>query len=164
MNKQLILFLAITILAVNSYGKKSMESIKGAVTVDVAKVSQLMQEYTVKNGNKVRKVLFIDTRKMKDLKNGGTIPGAVHLNIKKKDRFNLENILNHPRFSGDVLVFCNGHSCHRAQNSALLLAGWKKDGIDGGRLGTIYYFRDGFPAYRDYVYKDGSKNPVIMPY
>ena len=124
-----------------------------------------MREYVIQGGNTLRKVLFIDTRNRKDLEQGGTIPGAVHLDIKNSDTgFALENILNHPRFIKDLLVFCNGHSCLRAQHATEKLLAWKASGADGGRLGTVYYFRDGFPAYRDYVYDDGSKNPVVRPY
>lgn len=156
----LILLLSFTLL----FAKTSLEEIEGSQKVSVEDVAKLMKEYTTKNGKKVRKVLFIDTRKKQDLIDGGTIPGAIHLNIKKSEEFNLENILNHKRFTGDVLVFCNGHSCLRAQHATQKLLEWKKSGEDNDSLGTIYYFRDGFPAYRDYIYEDGSLNPIVMPY
>lgn len=146
------------------YAKTTLEEIDGSTKVYAEDVAEIMKEYTTKNGKKVRKVLFIDTRKKQDLIDGGTIPGSVHLNIKKSDEFNLLNILNHERFVSDVLVFCNGHSCFRAQNATLKLLEWKKSGEDNGSLGTIYYYRDGFPSYRDYRYDDGSLNPVVMPY
>ena len=108
------------------YAKTSMEQIDGSTKVYVEDVAELMKEYTTKNGKKVRKVLFIDTRKKQDLIDGGTIPGAVHLNLKKSDEFNITNILNHDRFVADIMVFCNGHSCLRAQNATLKLLEWKK--------------------------------------
>jgi|GEM_PF-5470789 len=146
------------------FAKSTLETIEGSTKVYVEDVVKLMQEYAEKNGKKVRKVLFIDTRQKQDLVDGGTIPGAVHLNIKDESQFNLENILNHERFIADVLVFCNGHSCFRVQNSTKKLLEWKKSGADGGKIGTVYYYRDGFPSYRDFIYEDGSQNPIVMPY
>jgi len=162
MKKYVAIFLLLSFSLLSA--KTSMESIEGSTKVYVEDVVELMKEYTTKDGKEVRKVLFIDTRKKQDLVSGGTIPGSVHLNIKKSDEFNITNIVNHERFISDVLVFCNGHSCLRAQNATLKLLEWKKNGEDNGLLGTIYYFRDGFPAYRDYRYDDGSLNPVVMPY
>jgi len=164
MGKLIVIIATIFLLNCSLLGKKSLENVSGATTVSVEKVVELMGIYTEKDGKKVRKTLFIDTRKSKDLKNGGTIPGAVHLNIKKQEEFNQVRILTHPKFTGDILVFCNGHSCLRAQNAALKLVSWKAKGLDGGGIKSIYYFRDGFPSYRDHIFDDGSKNPIIMPY
>lgn len=142
----------------------SLEEVPGSTKVDAAKVAELMQQTTLKNGNKVRSILFIDTRKKKDLEQGGSIPGAVHFDLKKSHEFNLSNILEHPHFVKDVLLFCNGHSCLRAQHATEKVLSWKQNGEDEGKLGNVYYFRDGFPSYRDYRFEDGSKNPVVRPY
>ncbi len=162
--KTVLAVLLSAVLTIPVWAKVSAEQIPGSTKVAAEEVAQMMQNYTDKNGRQVRKVLFIDTRKIKDLKQGGSIPGAVHLNIKKPEKFNLDNILNHPRFISDVLVFCNGHSCTRAQKATQKLLSWKKTDPRGKNLGTIYYFRDGFPSYRDHQYQDGSKNPVVKPY
>lgn len=164
MFKQVIFVLTLLLCAQGAYAKLSDETVPGSTKVDAPAVGDLMKGYTNKAGKKVREVLFIDTRKRSDLEQGGTIPGAAHLNIKKSDEFNATNIINHPRFVSDVLVFCNGHSCLRAMRATKKLVAWKKSGVDAGRLGTIYYFRDGFPSYRDFVYPDNSKNPVVKPY
>ncbi len=162
--RMIYLLLAGLLLPLSTWAKVSAETIPGSTKVTAKEVAELMRRYSEQNGQRMREVLFIDTRKIKDLKQGGSIPGAVHLNVKKPEKFNLENIVSHPRFIADVLVFCNGHSCTRAQKATQKLLAWKTDEPEGQKLGTIYYFRDGFPSYRDYVYDDGAKNPVVKPY
>lgn len=142
----------------------SAESIEGSEKVGAEDVAKLMREYSERDGEKIRKVFFVDTRSKKDLEQGGTIPGAVHLDVKKSSEFNISNIVEHPKFLGDILLFCNGHSCTRAEKATKKVLEWKKSGEDNGKIETVYYFRDGFPSYRDYLYDDGSKNPVARPY
>lgn len=156
-----VLFISINLFADT---KLSAESIEGSIKVDAKEVSEMIKITVNKEGKTVRKVLFLDTRNKKDLEQGGTIPGALHLDLKKSEEFNQENILLSPKFSGDIMLFCNGHSCVRAEEATRILLDWQKNNDYGVKINNIYYFRDGFPAYRDLRFEDGSVNPVVRPY
>ena len=107
--------------------EKSPTVVDGTTTIDATQAKALFDEG----------VVFVDTRKDKDWE-AGRIPDAVHIELKKK--FN-EASLSEEVAKGDKVVFyCNGHSCMRSSKAAMDAVGWG--------FSNVYYFRDGFPAWK----------------
>lgn len=135
------LFLSATVLIVSSLalnpsialaGKKvSPETVKGAVTVNAQEAKKLFDQG----------VIFIDVRKDKDFA-AGRIPDAIHIELKKV--FNEKSLGDVVKPDEPVVLYCNGHSCMRSSKAALKAVAWgyKK----------VYYFRDGFPAWKSSGY------------
>ena len=123
------LFMASTAFAAKG---QSAESVDGATTVNAQQAKKLWREGAV----------FIDTRKDSDWE-AGRVPGAVHINIKKPE-FNKETILNHVGLNDYVVSYCNAEKCHRAASGAKKLVGFG--------FTKVYYFRDGFPSWKNAGY------------
>ncbi len=102
-------------------------TIDGAKTVTTDEAKKLFD-----NG-----VLFIDVRKDKDW-NAGRISDAVQLNIKKN--FTEQSLLENMKKDEPAVIYCNGEKCMRSSNAAKMAVGWG--------FTNIYYYRDGFPAWK----------------
>lgn len=107
--------------------KESPMSVTGATTVDAAKAKALFD----------KGVPFVDVRNDKDW-NAGRIPGAVHLDLH--GAFNDGSFGKVAKKEQEVALYCNGASCPRSAEASAKAVGWgyKK----------VYYFRDGFPAWK----------------
>ena len=105
----------------------SPENIDGATTVDAAKAKQLFDSGAA----------FVDTRRNSDW-DAGRIPDAIHLELKSNYT---EASLSGEVSKGEPMVcYCNGHKCKRA-------AACSKKAVSWG-FSKVYYFRDGFPAWK----------------
>jgi len=102
-------------------------TVEGATTIDATKARALFDSGA----------LFVDVRSDKDWA-AGRIPDAVHIELKKV--FN-EATLSAEAAKTDVIVmYCNGESCLRSSQASAKAVGWG--------FTNIYYFRDGFPAWK----------------
>lgn len=102
-------------------------SVDGATTVDSAAAKALFDEGA----------LFVDLRK--DVAwDAGRIPGAVHLDFKKA--FSKEALEAEAGPDEAVVFYCSGTRCPRSSKACVKALGWgyKK----------VYYFRDGFPGWK----------------
>lgn len=133
--KKTTIFLLGALITTGAFaGKKpSPETAQGATTIDAAQAKELW----------LKGALFIDTRKGADW-DAGRVPGALHLNIKKKTEFNKENVLKHISLNDPVVSYCNAEKCHRAYKGAKKL-------VDYG-FTKVYYFRSGFPSWKNANY------------
>jgi len=108
-------------------GKVSPTSVDGAKSVNAAEAKALFDKGAI----------FVDTRKSKDW-DAGRIPDAVHLDLKKK--LSEETLGKEVKKSDAVVMYCNGESCMRSSKASVLAVGWG--------YSNVYYFRDGFPAWK----------------
>lgn len=129
--KSIIKVLFVTLLvmspAINAETKLSPKQVAGAVTVDVKAAKDLFDQ----------EVLFIDVRKSKDWQ-AGRIPGAEHLELKKQ--FNQSALAGLAKKDEKIVIYCNGPKCLRSSIASA-------DAVKWG-FQKIYYFRDGFPAWK----------------
>jgi len=132
------LIFALTIVAAigfapGSYaaGKVSPTTVAGAKTINAAEAKALFD----------KGVIFLDVRKDKDWA-AGRIPDAIHIELKKK--------LNEASMSGaikkdqEVVIYCNGEKCLRSSKASKKAVAWG--------FKKVYYFRDGFPAWKSAGY------------
>jgi len=123
--------LALTILLIPftgvQAGDDSPATVDGATTIDAAKAKELFDSGTV----------FIDTRKDADW-NAGRVPEAVHLDVKKV--MSEETLGEQVKKGEAVVMYCNGHKCMRSSKASAMAVGWGYT--------EVYYFRDGFPAWK----------------
>ena len=110
----------------------SAENVDGATTINAEQAKKLWKEGAT----------FIDTRKDSDWQ-AGRVPGAVHINVKKPE-FNKHEILNHVGLNEPVVSYCNAEKCHRAAAGAKKLVGFG--------FTKVYYYRDGFPSWKNAGY------------
>ncbi|NPA71615.1 MAG: rhodanese-like domain-containing protein [Gammaproteobacteria bacterium] len=110
----------------------SAESIEGAKTITAPEAKALWKQGAT----------FIDTRKTSDWE-AGRVPGALHLNVKKLE-FNKATILSKIAINDPVISYCNAEKCHRASAAAKKLVGFG--------FTNVYYFRKGFPAWKNASY------------
>ena len=109
----------------------SPESVAGATTVDASKAKELFD----------KGVLFVDVRSDKDWA-AGRIPDAVHIELKKV--YSEDTLGKEAKKADAVVLYCNGHSCHRSSKASAKAVAWG--------YSNIYYFRDGFPAWKSAGY------------
>lgn len=127
-NSYLIILMAMFALTGTVAAKDpSPESIAGATSIDAAKAKDLFDIGT----------LFVDVRSDKDWA-AGRIPDAVHFELKKV--FSEETLAKEAKKSDAVVIYCNGHSCHRSAKACTKAVAWG--------YSNVYYFRDGFPAWK----------------
>jgi len=108
-------------------GKVSPVTVDGAKSVTAAEAKALFDKGAI----------FVDTRKSKDW-DAGRIPDALHLDVKKVLS---EATLSKEVKKGDaVVMYCNGESCMRSSKASKMAVGWG--------YSNVYYFRDGFPAWK----------------
>ncbi len=117
--------------SVSASTKESPAQIDGATTVDATKAKSMFDKGT----------LFVDVRKDKDF-NAGRIPGAEHIELKKVLS---EATLGKVAKKGQaVVIYCNGPKCMRSSKASAKAVGWG--------FKKVYYFRDGFPAWKSAGY------------
>ncbi len=111
----------------------SPETIAGATTVSAAEAKALFE----------KGVAFVDARSDADW-NAGRIPGAHHLELKKK--LTKDALMKVASQDKEVVIYCNGPSCLRSSVGCekAVSWGWKK----------VYFFRMGFPSWKQ------AGNPV----
>lgn len=112
-------------------GEVSPMTVDGATTISAAEAKSMFDDG----------VLFVDVRSDKDW-NAGRIPGAVHLELKQV--FTDESLSNEAGKDEKIVIYCNGESCLRSSKASAKAVGWG--------FTKIYYFRDGFPAWKSAGY------------
>ena len=105
----------------------SPENVDGAVTVDAAAAKALFD----------KEALFVDVRKDEDW-DAGRVPGALHLELNKT--FNADALGEEVQKDEEVVIYCNGHKCMRSSEASKMAVDWG--------FSKVYYFRDGFPAWK----------------
>ncbi len=111
--------------------KISPMTVDGAKTVTTEEAKKLFDDG----------VLFIDVRKDKDW-NAGRVADAIQLNIKTTLS---EETMSAEMKKGDpAVIYCNGERCMRSSNAAKKAVSWG--------FTNIYYYRDGFPAWKSAGY------------
>lgn len=136
MFKKFEFLLGIALLSISSFalaGDVSPKTVDGATTVDTAQARELFDN----------EALFVDVRKNSDW-DAGRIPGAVHLELKKV--FSEETLSAEAGKDEPIVIYCNGESCMRSSAGSAQAVGWG--------FSKIYYYRDGFPAWK------AASNPV----
>ena len=128
-----ILFLALSSAA---YGaselvKATPETVAGATTVDSAEAKALFDN----------EAAFIDLRK-ENMWNSGRIPGAIWLDFKTA--FSQDALAAEVGKEEQVVFYCSGIRCPRSSKAATKAVEWG--------YGQVYYFRDGFPAWKNAQY------------
>jgi len=108
-------------------GKVSPVTVDGAKSVSAAEAKALFDKGAI----------FVDTRKSKDW-DAGRIPDAIHLDVKKV--FSEETLGKEVKKGDAVVMYCNGESCLRSSKASKMAVGWG--------YSNVYYFRDGFPAWK----------------
>lgn len=108
-------------------GKISPTTVDGAKSVNAAEAKALFDKGSI----------FVDTRKDKDW-SAGRIPDAIHLDVKKK--LSEETLGKEVKKGDSVVMYCNGESCLRSSKATAMAVGWG--------YSNVYYFRDGFPAWK----------------
>lgn len=106
-------------------------SIDGATTVDAVQAKALFDEG----------VAFIDVRKDKDWE-AGRIPDAIHIELKKI--YTEASLSEAVKKDEKIVLYCNGASCMRSSKASTQAVGWG--------FSKVYYFRDGFPAWKSASY------------
>lgn len=117
--------------SLTSASEVSPMNVSGATTVDAAGAKNLFDN----------EALFVDTRKDKDW-DAGRIPGAEHLNIKTN--LSAESLSAVAAKDEKIVMYCNGEKCMRSSKAAAMAVEWG--------FTNVYYFRDGFPAWKDAGY------------
>ncbi len=118
--------------AVLSAKGPSVETVQGAKTINAQEAKALW----------LKGAHFIDARKSSDWASG-RVPSALHIDIKKGS-YTESYIGNLIGKNEPVISYCNAEKCHRAASGAAKLV---KYGFT-----QVYYFRDGFPAWKNAGY------------
>ncbi len=126
-----LLFFAFFSAAAQASDVSPME-IKGATTVDAHAAKALFDA----------EALFVDVRKDSDW-DAGRVPGAVHLD-NKKGKFTEAALSAEIGKDDQVVIYCNGEKCPRSAKGC-------EDAVSWG-FTRVYYFRDGFPAWKSAGY------------
>ncbi len=127
-SKLLAVLLGFAVIAsVHSAGKVSPMSVDGAKTVTATEAKALFDKGSI----------FLDVRSDKDW-GAGRIPDAMHIELKKK--LNEASMGKEIKKNDAVVIYCNGESCMRSSKASAKAVGWG--------YSKVYYFRDGFPAWK----------------
>lgn len=127
----LAIFLSLAFIASAQAGKVSPMSVEGAKTVSAIEAKALFD----------KGVIFLDVRSDKDWA-AGRVPDAIHIELKKK--LNEASMGKEIKKSEPVVIYCNGESCTRSAKASMKAVGWG--------YSKVYYFRDGFPAWKSAGY------------
>jgi TolB-like protein/class 3 adenylate cyclase/Flp pilus assembly protein TadD/rhodanese-related sulfurtransferase len=106
---------------------ESPVTVEGAITVDAAQAKALFDRQTP----------FIDVRTIARW-NLGHVPNATLLDLETA--FTPENLLARAGREDAVVIYCEGSKCLRSSDASRRAVDWGYQ--------RIYYFRDGFPAWR----------------
>lgn len=120
-------------LGAPAHADLSPTTVEGATTIDTAKARELFEQETA----------FVDVRKNSDW-DAGRVPGAIHIELKKV--YSPDTLAAEVGKDEPVVIYCNGESCLRSSQASSMAVdwGWKQ----------VYYYRDGFPAWK------AAGNPV----
>jgi rhodanese-related sulfurtransferase len=130
-----MLMTAVMVLASPVHAAKvSPTEVQGAKTVNAEQVKTLWMQG----------VLCIDPRSKADWE-AGRIPGALHM-MSKSQAYQAQTVLAETggRYDAPIVAYCNAESCLRAADLARDLVSWG--------FTHVYYFRDGFPAWKNAKY------------
>ena len=128
--KTLAFALAVSFLGISSSfagDTVSPMTIDGAKTVTTEEAKKLFDDG----------VLFIDVRKDKDW-NAGRVSDAVQLNVKTN--FTEQSLAENLKKDEPAVIYCNGEKCLRSSKATKMAVGWGYT--------NLYYYRDGFPAWK----------------
>lgn len=123
----LFIFTVFGAAPVSAADKKSPMSVAGATTVNATEAKAMFD----------KGVAFVDVRNSKDW-GAGRIPGAAHLDVNSALTDGaLQKVAKKDK---DVVMYCNGASCLRSSEASAKAVQWG--------FKKVYYFRDGFPAWK----------------
>ena len=103
------------------------------MTIDGAKTISATEAKTLFD----KGVVFLDVRKDKDW-SAGRVPDAVRIELKNK--LNDGSLSAEIKKDQEVVIYCNGEKCMRSSKASNMAVGWGYK--------NVYYFRDGFPAWK----------------
>lgn len=102
-------------------------SVPGTTYVDAAAAKSLFDEGAI----------FLDPRRNSDYE-AGRIPDALHLELKSN--FSEASLSAEAGKDDKIVVYCNGAKCARSEKACAKMVDWG--------FKNVYYFRDGFPAWK----------------
>jgi len=114
-------------------GEISPLQIAGATTIRSAQAKDMFD----------KGILFVDVRNDADW-DAGRIPGALHLDLKTT--FSEASLSAAAGKDEQIVIYCNGEKCLRSSEGSAQAVGWG--------FTSIFYFRDGFPAWK------AAANPI----
>jgi len=123
----LVVTLLLTIPVTHAAGKISPMSVEGASSVSTEEAKKLFDDGAI----------FIDVRSTKAW-NIGRISDAVLLDIKSN--YTEATLTAEAKKSDPIVIYCNGEDCLRSAKASKMAIGWG--------FTKIYYYRDGFPAWK----------------
>lgn len=126
-----LLFASFLLLSQVAQANVSPIDVPGATSLDAHGVKELWMQGA----------LCIDPRSQSDWE-AGRIPGALHM-MSRSEFYKPETVLRFTagRYDDPIIAYCNAENCLRAANLARDLVSWG--------FTNVYYFRDGFPAWRN---------------
>lgn len=134
MNRVLLTLFAFAVFGavpVSAADKESPMAVSGATTVGAQEAKALFDKGTV----------FVDVRNGKDW-GAGRVPGAMHMDLSSA--FTDGALLKVVKKDQDMVLYCNGPSCMRSSEASAKAVQWG--------FKKVYYFRDGFPAWKSAGY------------
>jgi len=111
--------------------KVSPETVDGATTISTAEAKRLFDQG----------VAFLDVRSNRDWE-AGRIPGAVHIELKKK--LNEESMAELFARDQPIVIYCNSIGCTRSSKASKKAVSWGYQ--------KVYYYRLGFPDWKHHGY------------
>ena len=134
-NRHLLLGMFLIAFAVPASASELVDatptSVPGATTVDAKSAKGLFDE----------EAAFVDLRK-ENVWNGGRVPGAIWLDFK--NGFNKDALVAEVDTAEKVVFYCSGVRCPRSAKASAKAVSWGYE--------NVYYFRDGFPAWKNAGY------------
>lgn len=127
----LVLSLACVFAQASELVDATPTSVEGATTVDAAAAKQLFDDGAA----------FVDLRKA-NAWNSGRVPGAVWLDFK--GAFNQAALADAVEKDEKLVFYCSGVRCPRSAKAATQALSWGYQ--------QVFYFRDGFPAWKQAGY------------
>jgi len=124
------LVVALTFSPVMAAGVSPTE-VSGTKTVTAAEAKALFDKGAI----------FVDVRKNSDW-DAGRVPEAEHLELKKV--FTQGSFGKIAKVDDPIVIYCNGEKCLRSSKACIKSVAWGYK--------NIYYFRDGFPAWKSAGY------------
>lgn len=125
--KKLVPFLIAVAVGVSAQAEEAPMQVSGAETVTAQAAKSLFDQ-----GAK-----FVDPRKDSDWE-AGRIPWAIHLELR--NAFTEQALAEAVDKAEKVVFYCNGPACLRSSEAAVKAIEWGYQ--------SVYYFRDGFPAWK----------------
>ncbi|MCU7834337.1 MAG: rhodanese-like domain-containing protein [gamma proteobacterium symbiont of Taylorina sp.] len=133
-NKKIIKYLPVffimllcTIQIASASSKISPMTVDGATSITTDEAKKLFDDG----------VLFIDVRSTKAW-NIGRISDAVLLDIKSN--YTEASLTAEAKKTDPIVIYCNGEDCLRSAKGSKMAVGWG--------FTKIYYYRNGFPAWK----------------